>query len=188
MKVGAIFLDRDGTINKEVGYLSSLAQLILYPDAARAIKMINGSGMKSVVVTNQSGVARGYFTAAFVADVHRKIQSMLAPHQAHLDAFYYCPHHPEGQGIYRQECNCRKPEPGMLLTAAQDLGIDLGRSYLIGDTRKDMQAGLKAGTKAVLVRTGYGREAEADCSDVGLNYIADDILAAVKWIMQDRKK
>jgi D-glycero-D-manno-heptose 1,7-bisphosphate phosphatase len=187
-KVEAIFLDRDGTINEEVGYLSSLAQLMLYPDAARAIKMINGSGMKSVVVTNQSGVARGYFTAAFVADVHWQIQSMLALHQARLDACYYCPHHPEGQGIYRQECNCRKPEPGMLLMAAQDMGIDLGRSYLIGDTRKDMQAGLKAGTKAVLVRTGYGREAEAECSDVGLNYIADDILAAVKWIMQDRQK
>ena len=184
----AIFLDRDGTINEEVGYLSSLAQLMLYPQAARAIKMINVSGMKSIVVTNQSGVARGYFTAALVADVHMKIQSLLGPHQAHLDAFYYCPHHPEGQGIYRQECNCRKPEPGMLLTAAQDIGIDLGRSYLIGDTRKDMQAGLKAGAKAVLVRTGYGREAEAECSDIGLNYVADDILAAVIWIMQDRQK
>lgn len=184
----AIFLDRDGTINEEVGHLSSLAQLMLYPQAARAIKMINVSGMKSVVVTNQSGVARGYFTAALVADVHMKIQSLLAPHQAHLDAFYYCPHHPEGQGIYRQGCNCRKPEPGMLLTAAQDMGIDLGRSYLIGDTRKDMQAGLKAGAKAVLVRTGYGREAEAECSDIGLNYVADDILAAVIWIMQDRQK
>ena len=184
----AIFLDRDGTINEEVGYLSSLAQLMLYPQAARAIKMINVSGMKSIVVTNQSGVARGYFTAALVADVHMKIQSLLASHQAHLDAFYYCPHHPEGQGIYRQECNCRKPEPGMLLTAAQDMGIDLGRSYLIGDTRKDMQAGLKAGAKAVLVRTGYGREAEAECSDIGLNYVADDILAAVIWIMQDRQK
>ncbi len=187
-KVEAIFLDRDGTINEEVGYLSSLAQLMLYPQAARAIKMINVSGMKSIVVTNQSGVARGYFTAALVADVHMKIQSLLASHQAHLDAFYYCPHHPEGQGIYRQECNCRKPEPGMLLTAAQDMGIDLGRSYLIGDTRKDMQAGLKAGAKAVLVRTGYGREAEAECSDIGLNYVADDILAAVIWIMQDRQK
>jgi D,D-heptose 1,7-bisphosphate phosphatase len=150
--------------------------------------MINNSGMKSVVVTNQSGVARGYFSAAFVADVHRQIQSMLAPHQARLDALYYCPHHPEGQGIYRQECQCRKPEPGMLLIAAQDMGIDLERSYLIGDTRKDMQAGLKAGAKAVLVRTGYGREAEEECSDVGLNYVADDILAAVKWIMQDRQK
>lgn len=188
MKVEAIFLDRDGTINEEVGYLDNLAKLVLFPQAAVAIKMINVSGMKSIVVTNQSGVARGYFTAAFVARVHRQIQEMLAPHHARLDAFYYCPHHPEGQGIYRQECNCRKPEPGMLLTAARDMGIDLGRSYLIGDTRKDIQVALKAGVKAVLVRTGYGREAEAECSDIGPNYVADDILDAVKWIMQNRQK
>jgi D-glycero-D-manno-heptose 1,7-bisphosphate phosphatase len=187
MKVEAIFLDRDGTINEEVGYLNNLTKLVLIPQAATAMKMINVSGMKSVVVTNQSGVARGYFTTAFVARVHRQIQLMLAPHHAHIDAFYYCPHHPEGQGIYRQECNCRKPEPGMLLRAARDIEIDLGRSYLIGDTRKDMQAALKAGVKKVLVRTGYGREAEAECSDISLNYVADDILAAVKWILQERK-
>jgi D-glycero-D-manno-heptose 1,7-bisphosphate phosphatase len=188
MKAEAIFLDRDGTINEEVGYLDSLAKLVLCPQAAIAIKIINISGMKSVVVTNQSGVARGYFTADFVARVHRQIQSMLAPHHAHLDAFYYCPHHPEGQGIYRQECKCRKPEPGMMLTAARELGIDLGRSYLIGDTSKDIQAAQKAGVKAVLVRTGYGREAEAECLDVGPNYVADEIHDAVKWIMQDRQK
>jgi D-glycero-D-manno-heptose 1,7-bisphosphate phosphatase len=187
MKAKAIFLDRDGTINEEVGYLNSLAQLVLYPQAMAAIKLINASGMKSIVVTNQSGVARGYFTATFVAEVHRQMQEVLAP-QAHLDAFYFCPHHPEGQGIYRQDCSCRKPEPGMLLRAARDLGIDLGQSYLIGDTRKDMQAALKAGVKAVLVRTGYGRAAEAERADVAPNYVADDILEAVKWIMQDRHK
>lgn len=186
MKEAAIFLDRDGTINEEVGYLNSLAQLVLLPQAALAIAMINASGMKSIVVTNQSGVARGYFTLAFVDRVHQQIQAMLAPHDAHLDAFYCCPHHPEGQGIYRRMCHCRKPEPGMLLTAAHDMGIDLGRSYLIGDTGKDMQAALQAGVKAVLVRTGYGREAETERSNVNYNYIADDILAAVKWIMQDR--
>jgi D,D-heptose 1,7-bisphosphate phosphatase len=188
MKVEAIFLDRDGTINEEVGYLNSLAQLVLFPQAMEAIKLINDSGMKSIVVTNQSGVARGYFTATFVAEVHRQIQEILAPYQAHLDAFYFCPHHPEGQGIYRQECSCRKPEPGMLLRAARDLGIDLGHSYLIGDTRKDMQAALKAGVKAVLVRTGYGREAEVERTDVAPNYVADDIHEAVKWIMKDRHK
>jgi D-glycero-D-manno-heptose 1,7-bisphosphate phosphatase len=188
MKVEAVFLDRDGTINEEVGYLNSLEQLGLLPQAMAAIKLINASGMKSIVVTNQSGVARGYFTAAFVDEVHRQIQEMLAPYPAHLDAFYFCPHHPEGQGIYRQECSCRKPKPGMLLRAAHDLGIDLGQSYLIGDTRKDMQAALKAGVKAVLVRTGYGREAEAEPSDAAPNYVADDILEAVKWIMRDRQK
>ncbi|MDP3987570.1 MAG: HAD-IIIA family hydrolase, partial [Candidatus Levybacteria bacterium] len=161
---------------------------VLCPQAANAIKIINDSGMKSVVVTNQSGVARGYFTAAFIASVHRRIQSMLVPYHAHLDAFYFCPHHPEGQGIYRLECNCRKPKPGMLLTAARDMGIDLRRSYLIGDTRRDIQAALQAGVKAVLVRTGYGREAEVESSDFDPNYVADDILEAVNWIMQDRRK
>lgn len=144
--------------------------------------------MKSIVVTNQSGVARGYFTETFVAEAHRHIQEMLAPYHARLDAFYFCPHHPEGRGIYRQQCSCRKPEPGMLLTAANDLGIDLGHSYLIGDTRKDMQTALNAGTKAILVRTGYGREAEAELSEVAPHYVANDILEAVKWIMQDRQK
>jgi len=187
MKVQAIFLDRDGTINEEVGYLKTLAQLVLIPRAARAINMINVSGMLSVVVTNQSGVARGYFTEAFVDTVHQHIQGMLAPQQAQLDAFYYCPHHPEGRGTYRQECHCRKPGSGMLLMAARDMKIDLARSYLIGDTRKDMQAALNAGVKPVLVRTGYGEEAETECSEVCPNYIADDILDAVEWIMRDRQ-
>jgi D-glycero-D-manno-heptose 1,7-bisphosphate phosphatase len=185
--VQAIFLDRDGTINEEVGYLCSFAQLVLIPQALPAIKLINASGMKSIVVTNQSGVARGYFTATFVDEVHRQIQEMLLPYQAHLDAFYFCPHHPEGLGSYRQECGCRKPEPGMLLAAARELGINLEQSYLIGDTGKDMQAAVNAGVKAVLVRTGYGREAETECSEIVPHHVADDILEAVKWIMRDRR-
>lgn len=184
----AIFLDRDGTINEEVGYLSSLAQLALYPQAGAAIQLINASGMKSIIVTNQSGVARGYFNAAFVAEVHEQIQEMLAQFPAHLDACYFCPHHPEGSGIYRQACGCRKPEPGMLLKASHDLGIDLGQSYMIGDTRKDLQAARRAGVKGVLVRTGYGRETEGDLSEVTPAYVADDILEAVRWIIQDRQK
>lgn len=188
MKVEAIFLDRDGTINEEVGYLDRFAQLVLFPQTMPAIKLINSSGMKSIVVTNQSGVARGYFTATFVAELHCHIQELLAPYQAHLDAFYFCPHHPQGQGIYRQECNCRKPAPGMLLEAARDLGIDLGYSYLIGDTCKDMQAARNAGVKAILVRTGYGLAAENELSEAAPSYVADDILEAVKWIMQDRQR
>jgi len=183
----AIFLDRDGTINEEVGYLNNLTKLSLLPQAATAIRKINASGMLSVVVTNQSGVARGYFTESFVTIVHRQILEMLVPYHARLDALYYCPHHPEGQGIYRQECNCRKPEPGMILKAEADLGIDLGRSYLVGDTQKDMFAALNAGVKPVLVRTGYGRQVEAEYADIAPFYIADDILAAVDWIMQDRQ-
>lgn len=188
MKAEAIFLDRDGTINEEVGYLDSISRLTLFPQTPTAIRMINASGMKSVVVTNQSGIARGYFTETFVQELHRHIQEILAPYDARLDAFYFCPHHPDGQGRYRKGCNCRKPEPGMLIAAATDLGIDLARSYLIGDTCKDMQAAHSAGVKAVLVRTGYGRQAETEHSALTPHHIADGILPAVAWIMQDRRK
>lgn len=190
MKEAAVFLDRDGTINEEVGYLDNLARLVIYPQAPEAIKVINDSGMKAIVATNQSGVARGYFAEAFVMEVHGAIQEALAKDQAHLDALYYCPHYPEGRGIYRCSCQCRKPAPGMLLQAAQDMGLDLGRSYLVGDTEKDMAAAQAAGVKGVLVRTGYGRETEAGIvpGDGSPCHVAGDLLAAVVWIMQDRAR
>jgi len=190
MKEAAVFLDRDGTINEEVGYLDNLARLVIYPQAPEAIKAINDSGMKAIVVTNQSGVARGYFAEAFVMEVHEVIQEALAKDQAHLDALYYCPHHPEGRDIYRCSCQCRKPAPGMLLQAAQDMGLDLSRSYLVGDTEKDMATAQAAGAKGVLVQTGYGQRTAAGIvlRDGGPCHVADDLLAAVAWIMQDRAK
>ena len=190
LKKAAVFLDRDGTINEEVGYLDCLEKVALYPQTIRAIKLINESGMTSVVVTNQSGVARGYFTEDFVRETHRHLQELLASGGAHLDAFYYCPHHPEGKGAYRRQCGCRKPEPGMLSAAAEELGLDLGRSYLIGDTLKDMEAAGKIGVKSVLVRTGYGGKAEEEISASGIGpvHVAKDILEAVRWIMKDRSQ
>lgn len=190
-KEGAIFLDRDGTVSEEVGHLDSLTKLMLLPQAFVAIEKINKSGLKAIVITNQSGVARGYFTEEFVSEVHLRIQEMLGKRGAHIDAFYYCPHHPtEGRGCYTQPCHCRKPGTGMLLQAAQDLNIDLQLSYMIGDTIKDIEAALRAGAKGVLVRTGYGQEAERELAsaDVRPDHVADDILAAVHWIMQDRKR
>jgi len=188
---GAIFLDRDGTVNEEAGHLDSLTKLTLIPQAFAAIEKINKSGLNAVVITNQSGVARGYFTEEFVSEVHLRIQEMLGKRGAHIDAFYYCPHHPtEGQGGYTKPCRCRKPGTGMLLQAAQDLNIDLRLSYMIGDSLKDIETALRAGAKGVLVRTGYGREAERELpsSEVCPEHIADDILDAVYWIMQDRKR
>ena len=156
-KVAAVFLDRDGTINEEVGYLDRLEKLRIYPEAFDAILLINQSGMKAVVISNQSGVARGYFDEAFVATVHERIQELLKEHGARIDRFYHCPHHPtEGMGAYRMACACRKPEAGMLIRAAQEMGIDLARSYMVGDMPKDIEAAGKAGTKGILVRTGYG--------------------------------
>lgn len=190
LKKGAVFLDRDGTINEEVGYLNDLAKLSLIPGAAEAVRMINESGMKAVVVTNQSGVGRGYFTEDFVKAAHEKIQERLGEKGAHIDAFYFCPHMPpEGGAEGAKACLCRKPETGMFRQAAEDLNIDLGLSYMVGDNLKDILAGQNAGVKTVLVRTGYGTETEKGSFPAGAGplYIADDLLDAVKWIMRDRR-
>ena len=186
-KYAAVFLDRDGTINEEVGYMDSLEKLKIIPEAFEAIRLINQNGMKAVVVTNQSGVARGFFSEEFVQTVHAIIQEQLKAGKAFIDAFYFCPHHPtEGQGVYLQTCNCRKPAPGLLFKAADEMEIDLGRSYMIGDMPKDIEAAKRAGAKGILVRTGYGQEHRA--FDVEPDYIAGNILDAVRWILKDREK
>jgi D-glycero-D-manno-heptose 1,7-bisphosphate phosphatase len=194
-KIIAVFLDRDGTINEEVGYLDSLDKLKMIPAAHEAIRLINLSGMKAIVVTNQSGVARGFFTEKFVRQTHEVIQTALLEKKASIDKFYYCPHHPtEGTGIYLQNCNCRKPSPGMLLQAAHDLDIELGSSYMVGDRYRDVETAKKVGVKGILVKTGYGREVLQDVDpDVATagnkpDFVAEDILEAVKWIMKDRIK
>jgi D-glycero-D-manno-heptose 1,7-bisphosphate phosphatase len=181
----AVFMDRDGTINEEVGYLSRMEDLRIYPQAYEAIRMIIAGGMKAVVVTNQSGIARGYFTEDFVRSVHERINEQLLAAGAHIDGFYVCPHHAvHGNGIYKQDCNCRKPRPGLLLQAAAEMNIDLTRSYMIGDMLKDIEAGKKAGVKSILVKTGYGSNIVR--TDMPA-YIAEDILDAVQWIMRDRE-
>jgi D,D-heptose 1,7-bisphosphate phosphatase len=191
----AVFLDRDGTINEEVGYLDSLDKLKVIPSAYEAIRLINESGMKAVVISNQAGVARGLFTEDFVKITNEHLQTALRQKGAYIDNFYYCPHHPtEGIGIYLQQCNCRKPAPGMLFNAAQELNINLTRSYLVGDTFRDMIAAKKAGVKGILVKTGYGREVlhnvgpDVATAENKPDFVAEDILEAVKWIMKDRIK
>jgi len=188
----AVFLDRDGTINEEVGYMDSLDKLKIIPAAYEAIRLINKSCLKAIVVTNQAGIAREFFTEQFVRQTHEIMQADLLQCNAHIDKFYFCPHHPtEGTGIYLQNCNCRKPLPGMLLQAAHDLNINLKNSYMIGDTYRDMEAAKKAGVKGILVKTGYGREALRDIDSDGVDkpdFVADDILEAVKWIIKDRIK
>lgn len=184
-KHAAVFLDRDGTINEEVNYLSRMEQLRLYPQTAEAIRLINAAGMKAVVATNQSGIARGYFTEEFVRSVHDRINELLRDGGGRIDGFYVCPHHPvHGIGIYKLDCTCRKPKPGLLLQAAAELDIDLSRSYMVGDMLKDIEAGKNAGARGVLVRTGYG--ANIVRTDMPA-YIAEDVLEAVQWIMRDRR-
>jgi D,D-heptose 1,7-bisphosphate phosphatase len=184
-RTAAVFLDRDGTINEEVGYLDRLEKLRIFPAAFDAIRLINRSGMKTVVISNQSGVARGYFDEAFVETVHAGIQSLMQEQGARIDGFYWCPHHPtEGKEPYRTACACRKPEPGLIIRAAQELGIDLDRSYMVGDMLKDIEAGRRAGTKGILVQTGYG--ADFISGPEAPDFIARDVLDAVNWIMRDR--
>jgi len=182
----AVFLDRDGTINEEMGYLSRPDQLRLIPGTPEAIRLINEAGMKAVVVTNQSGVARGYFTEEVVETIHGRINEMLHEKGARIDRFYCCPHHPVyGDGPYKKACSCRKPESGLFLLASEELDIDLARSYVIGDMLKDIDAGKRVGARGILVRTGYGHNITLTDKPV---YIAEDVLAAVKWILQDRGK
>lgn len=192
-KNSAIFLDRDGTINEEVGYLDSADKLQIFPEAFEAIRRINESGMKAIVITNQAGVAKGLFTEEFVRQINGQIQSLLVEKDALIDRFYYCPHHPsEGAEPYRKICTCRKPEPGLLKQAAYDLNIDLSQSYMIGDRYRDVETAHRAGAKGVLVMTGYGQDILSETGPDQANelnqpnYIAKDILDAVNWILKDR--
>ncbi|HDS05767.1 MAG TPA: HAD family hydrolase [Deltaproteobacteria bacterium] len=190
----AIFLDRDGTINEEVGYLDDLAKLKIIPAAFEAVRLINGAKMKVVVITNQAGVARGLFSEDFVKTANKFLHAEFLKENALIDAFYYCPHHPtEGIGSYRRECDCRKPAAGMLLQAAREMNIDLTQSYIIGDRYNDMEAGKKAGVKGILVKTGFGQSLLQDdgpdklTSDNQPDFIVADILEAVRWILKDSR-
>lgn len=154
----AVFLDRDGTISEEVGYINHLDRLRVFPWAGQAIRKLNQAGIKVVAVTNQSGVGRGYFTEELVHQVHQKIASELAGGGARVEAFYYCPHHPHAVlENYRLACRCRKPATGMVEEAAKRFKIDPKSSYVVGDTYRDMQLGFNVGARTVLLMTGYGR-------------------------------
>ncbi len=182
-----VFLDRDGTINEEVNYLSHPKQLRLIAGAAAAIKLLNQAEFKVVVVTNQAGIARGYFTEQTVREIHQALERMLGEQGAAVDAIYYCPHHPAaGIGVYRQECNCRKPNPGMLERAARELNIDLGESFVVGDKISDLEAGLAVGCRNILVQTGYGLESTNEFSGAAWRpeYVADNLLEAARWILK----
>lgn len=189
-KYRAVFLDRDGTLNEEVGYLDSAGKLQMIPEAFEAVRRINESGMKAVVVTNQAGVAKGLFSEKFVRDVNDRIQGLFIEYGALIDRFYYCPHHPsEGVDPYRKICDCRKPEPGLLQQAAQDLDIDLARSYMIGDHLRDVETARRVGAKGILVTTGHGADQLKTSGITAANqpdYVAKNILEAVDWILKDR--
>jgi len=186
----AVFLDRDGTINEEVGYLDREDKLKILPAAFEAVRLVNQNGFKAVVVSNQSGIARGLFTEDFVRTINNRIAAAMVEKGAVIDRFYYCPHHPsEGLDPYRKICNCRKPEPGLLLQAAADLNLDLSGSYMIGDHLRDIETARRAGAKGILVMTGHGPDQLQSAEITSANRpddIAPDILEAVRWILRDK--
>jgi D-glycero-D-manno-heptose 1,7-bisphosphate phosphatase len=183
----AVFFDRDGVINEEVNYLANPDQLKLIAGAGAAISQLNALGIPVVVVTNQAGVARGYFTESDIRLVHERLIDLLSEQGAKVDKIYYCPHHPfAGTTSYTQFCNCRKPEPGMLYKAAADLNLDLGSCYLIGDKASDIIAGQRVGCSTILVKTGHGKkEHETWNNPSEPKYVASSILEAVQWIIED---
>ena len=185
MKRRAVFLDRDGVINEEVEYLSSPDRLRLIPGAAQAIQLLNQMSIPTIVVTNQSGVARGYYPEAQVHVIHRALSDLLAADGAVVDRYYYCPHHPtEGTGAYRVECNCRKPKPGMLLQASEEFNLDLTGCYVVGDNALDIEAGQRVGAQSILVLTGYGEALWRSWSASFMpDHVASDLGDAVKWIV-----
>ena len=181
----AVFLDRDGTLIEEAGYLDRLERLTFFPFTVDAVRLLNRSGLPVVVISNQSGVARGLVREAFVGEAHRAIADRLFAGGARVDAFYYCPHHPDATiEAYRVRCDCRKPQPGLFRRAAADLDLDLPRSFVVGDRWLDVAASGAIGARSVLVQTGYGRAAEAaPAPGVTADRLADNLMDAVSWIL-----
>jgi D-glycero-D-manno-heptose 1,7-bisphosphate phosphatase len=185
-----VFIDRDGTISEEVGYINHLSRFQVYPWSSQAISVLNRNSLKAVLVTNQAGVARGYFTEDLVIQFHEKLRQELARGDAHLDAIYYCPHHPSvGPEPYRQPCNCRKPQPGMLFRAVKELDVDLSRSFVVGDRYSDIELAHNAGTRSILVLSGYGLgeyEYQRQNWKVQPDWVASNLLEATQIILKER--
>jgi D-glycero-D-manno-heptose 1,7-bisphosphate phosphatase len=177
----AVFLDRDGTVNQEKEYLHRIEDFEFIPGAPEAMARLREAGFLLVVVTNQSGVARGYYSVATVDLLHRHIDAELARLGTSVDGWYLCPHHPGADGENGGSCSCRKPLPGMLLQAAADFSIDLGASFMVGDKLVDVEAALAAGCTPILVRTGYGADEEKGLPP-GIA-VADDLPAAAELII-----
>lgn len=176
----AVFLDRDGVINVEVSYLGDPAGFQLLPGVTAAIRRLNQAGLPVIVVTNQSGIGRGYYSLDAMTAVHQRMDAELAAACAHVDALYFCPHRPE------DGCSCRKPAPGMLIQAAAELGVDLARSVIIGDKFSDLVAGKVVGCRGVLVLTGHGAEEWARGGPLEPEYVAADLVAAVAWWLENQ--
>jgi D-glycero-D-manno-heptose 1,7-bisphosphate phosphatase len=190
MKRRAIFLDRDGTLNKDVGYPNSFDAIEIYPYSYEAVRRINNSGFLAVVVTNQSGIGRGLIEEKTLGEIHLKMRDLFDKNNARLDAFYYCPHYINSiDPRYRLDCACRKPNPGMAIKASEDLNIELKGSYMVGDKMEDIEFGFRFDAIPVLLLTGHGKKALRNLSEKRLQpaHVAKNLLEAVDWILKNEE-
>jgi D-glycero-D-manno-heptose 1,7-bisphosphate phosphatase len=191
MKKPAVFIDRDGTINEEMGYINHVSRFVILPGVVEALRLLNENGFHAVIVTNQSGVARGYFPLDFVHELHDFLDAFLRKDHVTLDGIFFCPHHPNGSvPEFTKRCNCRKPRTGLIDQACRSLEIDLQNSYVIGDRCDDIEFGRRAGVKGILVKTGYGLgeiKYLLPHSTAKPAYIAEDLFRAVQWIINMEK-
>lgn len=192
MNKRAVFLDRDGTINEEVGYVNHLDRFKLIPGVPLALKKFNKLNLLTIVLTNQGGVARGFFDEKFLKKLHLKLIKDLKKRGARLDGIYYCPHNPHGiVKKYSIVCKCRKPATGMIERAVKDFNITLKNSYYIGDQKRDIEFGKKIGLITILVKTGYGKGElyfKKFNNNLKPDYIAEDLLDAARWIEKNEKR
>jgi D-glycero-D-manno-heptose 1,7-bisphosphate phosphatase len=175
----AVFLDRDGTIMEDSNYVGDIERVLVIPSAVAALQRLQEAGYKLFIITNQSGVGRGYFTREAVESIHAHLDEHFGRHGVHFDRYYVCPHHPE------DNCDCRKPKPKFLLDAAREYGLELSHCFMVGDRPSDIQAGINAGVSSILVLTGVGRETLAK-REVKPDHVAEDIGAAAAWILKDK--
>jgi D-glycero-D-manno-heptose 1,7-bisphosphate phosphatase len=191
MKRRAVFMDRDGTISEEVGYVNHASRYRVFPFSAEAVRLLNERGWLAILVTNQAGVARGYFTEDLIGEVHGVLRRELKSEGASLDAIYYCAHHPSvGEAPYRLDCDCRKPRPGLIRRAAEDFDIDLSGSWMIGDRHSDIVLAHNAGLRSAFVMTGYGRgewEYQRAAWKHHPELVAENLLEAVRKIVSSEQ-
>jgi D-glycero-D-manno-heptose 1,7-bisphosphate phosphatase len=185
----AVFIDRDGTISEEVGYINHPSRFRVFPYSAAAIKLLNDNGWLAIVVTNQAGVARGYFAEDMIQTIHETLKQEMAATDARIDAIYYCAHHPSvGDPPYRVDCDCRKPKPGLIRRAADEFDIDLAESWMVGDRYSDIELARNAGVNSAFVMSGYGRgewEHQRQSWNHQPDLIANHLLEAVKRIIDE---
>ncbi len=192
MKKPTVFLDRDGTINEQMGYINHISRFKLLPNVSKAIKLLNENNFNAIIISNQSGVARNYFPIDLISEINNFLLESLKKDGAKLDGIFFCPHYPRGPNSeYCFECNCRKPKTGLLDQANKKFEIDMTKSYMVGDRYTDIEFAHKSGMKSVLVKTGYGLgdlQYILPERNIQPSHIADNLLDAVKWILNSNKE